>query len=65
MTDPASETKWHGRPLRHLTDKEVAIALQERREAMAQASSKMAEELCQIAVDRLEAELEGRLARRA
>jgi hypothetical protein len=62
--DDADNWRWAGRPLRNLTDKEIERAMEDRREAVASASTEMARQFCQIALDRLIAEHEGRLARR-
>lgn len=64
MNPKESDYRWHGRPLRYFTDSEIRDALSERQEARTTASG-MAADLCQIAIDRLQAELEGRNSRRS
>jgi len=59
----AERMKWLTRPMRYMTDREVESALAERREALTHATTKMGEELCQVAIAKLEAEINGRRER--
>ncbi len=64
MTEDYENWRWAGRPLRNLTDMEIDAALEQRREALASAKTEIARQFCQIALDKLIVEHEGRLARK-
>lgn len=59
------EHRWNERPMRYMGDSEVRAALAEREQALKDASTPMAEQLCRYAIEKLRIELNGREARRS
>ncbi len=58
----ADRFQWHGRPFRHMTDREIDTAIQERQEALSKTKpTTMAYELISQAIERLETERRRRL----
>jgi hypothetical protein len=64
--DPdATAFRWAGRPLRNLTDQELAQAIHQRQLAARDATTSMGQQLAEHALERLNAELDGRMKRRS